>query len=239
MNPSLLNKLLFARLECGHAVEITVEGVSMNPTLHEGDTVTVKREAEYAVGDLLVFLYKGRLLVHRLLKIDGDTYYCKGDNAFRLEDVPTEDVAGRVTLHNGAPLAPMPLWLPALSYRVNRVFRACRYSIEQTKKSGTYRFYKKILFKSEDNTMIYKKNNAMDYILSDETSLAVFDPDSGDTHFFDETGIDILNCMDEPCDLPTLLARLCEIYEAAPEDIQGDVEEFLAEVVAKKVVIAE
>ena len=239
MNPNLLYKLLFARLGCGHPVEITVEGVSMNPTLYESDIVTVKQESSYEIGDLLVFLYKGKLLVHRLLKTDGNTYYCKGDNAFRLEDVPLTDIAGKVILHNGAALAPVPSWLPALSYRVNRVFREKRYNVEQTKKSGTYRFYKKILFKSEDNPMIYKKNDAMDYILSDETSLAVFDPESGDTHFFDETGIDILNCLADPCDLSTLLARLCEIYEASSEDIREDVEEFLAEVIAKKVVLAE
>ncbi|MBQ9121532.1 MAG: HPr-rel-A system PqqD family peptide chaperone [Clostridia bacterium] len=239
MDRALLNKLLFAQLRHGREAEISVTGVSMNPTLWEGDTVTVAGADEYAVGDILVFLYKGELLIHRLLKIEEGRYFCKGDNAFRLEDLPAEDIAGRVILHNKAPLAPTPSWLPVLSYRVNRVFRQCRYDIQKAKESGVYRFYKKILWKKEDDTMIYKKNEAMDYIFSDETSLAVFDPESGDTHFFDETAIDILNCLNDPCDLPTLLARLCEIYEATPEDIKADVEEFLAEVVAKRVVLAE
>ena len=85
--------------------------------------------------------------------------------------------------------------------------------------------------------MLYHKNTNMDYIPSDETSLAVFDPDTGDTHFFDETGIDILSCLENPCNLETLLERLCDIYDATPDDIREDVIEFLDDVVAKKVVI--
>ena len=77
----------------------------------------------------------------------------------------------------------------------------------------------------------------MDYISADEISLAVFDAESGDTHFFDETGVDILNCLDTPITLDKLLEKLCEIYDATPLDIRGDVEEFLAECITKKVVI--
>ena len=84
--------------------------------------------------------------------------------------------------------------------------------------------------------MIYKKNENMDYIQTDETSLAVFDPETGDTHFFDETGIDILNILSEPCDLELLLSKLCEIYDVTADEIRADIEEFLAETVEKKVV---
>lgn len=84
--------------------------------------------------------------------------------------------------------------------------------------------------------MVYQKNDGLDYIQTDETSLAVYDPESGDTHFFDETGIDILNCLEEPCDVDGLLDKLCQIYDAKPEDIREDVEEFLQETVNKRVV---
>ena len=87
--------------------------------------------------------------------------------------------------------------------------------------------------------MTYKKNDSMDYIYADETSLAVFDPESGDTHFFDETGVDILNFLSTPCDLDTLVEMLCKIYDAEPDVIKNDLIDFLAELVAKKVVIAE
>ena len=93
-----------------------------------------------------------------------------------------------------------------------------------------------MIWKTEDKTLKYRKNESMEYILSDETSLAVFDPKTGDTHFFDETGIDIFNALDEPCCIDTLLERLCLIYDAAPDDIRGDVLEFLADCIAKQVI---
>ena len=85
--------------------------------------------------------------------------------------------------------------------------------------------------------MTYQKNKEMDYILADETSLAVFDAESGDTHFFDETGIDILNCLESPLTFEELLHELCEIYDTTPSDIRSDVEECLTECIVKKVII--
>ena len=239
MDKEILHKILFSGLKTGRDMTLTVTGVSMEPYMKEGDSVTVKKYDDYSVGEVLVFLYKGELLIHRLIKIENGRYFCKGDNALRLEDMTLPNIAGKAILHNGEPLKETPAYLPALSYLVNRAFRKCGYDIKKTKESAIYRFYQKIIMKVEDNTMKYRKNEAMDYIPADKTSLAVFDPESGDTHFFDETGIDILNCLDDPCDLETLLTRLCDIYEATPELIRSDVEEFLADVVAKKVVIPE
>lgn len=85
--------------------------------------------------------------------------------------------------------------------------------------------------------MLYKKNENMDYIQSDETSLSVFDPESGNVQIFDETGIDILNTLDEPSDIDSIIEKLCKIYNAAPDEIRPDVEEFLAECISKKVII--
>lgn len=87
--------------------------------------------------------------------------------------------------------------------------------------------------------MIYQKNEQMDFILAGPTTMAVFDPVSSTTWFFDETGIDILNSLDDPCDLETLLNRLCQIYDATCDDIRADVEEFLADTIQKKVVLVQ
>lgn len=232
-----MQKILFSSLRIGREMDVTITGISMNPTMYEGDTVTICRSDVYEPGDVLVFLYKRNLLIHRLLKIENGRYFCKGDNAFRLEDMTIDDIAGKVILHNRKPLKRFPPQWLALSYLVNRAFRKYKYDIEQTKQSGIYRFYHQILWKDEDQTMKYQKNNAMDYISADETSLAVFDPESGDTHFFDETGIDILNALDEPSDLNTLLERLCMIYDTTPNDIHEDVLAFLVECISKKVIV--
>lgn len=240
MKPDFLQRILYCQLRSGRDVNITVTGVSMEPTLYEGDVVTLKHADFYEVGDILVYIYKhNELLIHRLLRIDNGRYYCKGDNSFRLEDLGYEQIAGKVVLKNGEPLSPFSQTSITLSYLVNRVFRKNRYSIDETKKSGICRFYEQYIKKVEDLTMVYKKNEAMDYIAVDDTSLVIFDPESGDTHFFDETGTDILNCLSEPCALDDLLDSLCKIYEASPSDIRADVEDFLADCIAKNVVIVQ
>lgn len=232
-----MNRLLFAQTNSGKEMDISVVGVSMNPTLYEKDSITIKKYDEYAVGDILVFTYKsGELLVHRLLKKSGHQYFCKGDNSFRLEDVSKEQIAGKVIRINHAEIKPCPKRLVTLSFLVNRAFVQCRYDIEKTRETPIYKLYQKTILSKGDDIMVYKKNENMDYIQTDETSLAVFDPESGDTHFFDETGIDILTILSEPCDLDGLLSKLCEIYDVTPEDIQADVKEFLADTIEKKVV---
>ncbi|MBQ8388601.1 MAG: PqqD family peptide modification chaperone [Clostridia bacterium] len=236
MNSVLASKLLSARLAAGYSADITVVGISMEPLLKEGDIIRIEKASNYVIGDILVFTYKGELLVHRLIKAEKNKFFCKGDNSFRLEDIEKEGILGKVTLLNGEELPPMPEWLPALSYLINRICRKSGYSKERTVSASEYKFYHYILWKEEENTMTYKKNEALDYIPTDETSLAVFDPESGNTHFFDETGIDILNCLEDPCDLETLLNRLCEIYEATPDMIRADVVEFLAAAIANKVI---
>lgn len=240
MNRDLLHRVLFAQTKAGKAVTITVEGVSMNPTLYEGDKITVQSVETYLPGDILVFTYKQEgLLVHRLLKTEQNRYFCKGDNSFRLEDLSPEQILGKVTEVNGAPAPDCPEQLIALSYSVAREFRRCGYDIPKTKQTPAYELYKKLFLRNEEIHMNYQKNTAMDYIKADETSLAVFDPATGDTHFFDETGISILDALEPPCNLDVLLDRLCAVYNAEPGDIKADVEEFLQETIVKKVVLAQ
>ena len=236
MNNELVSKVLSAILKSKGQAEITVMGISMNPTLFEGDKVIIKKSNEYIIGDIIVFNYKNEgILIHRLLKYDG-RYFCKGDNAFRLEDIEYNQIIGKAVLVNNTTIQPWDDWKVRLSYSFNREFVQLRYNMDKIKKRTIYRIYSVLLLRKEENKMDYKKTDKMDFILSDETSLAVFDPESGNTYFFDETGIDILNCLDVPCDIQTLLEKLCNIYSVTPEDIRSDLEEFLADTVTKGIV---
>lgn len=236
MNNNLIIKILPAVLKTKGQAELTVTGTSMEPTLIEGDLITIIKCNNYTIGDILVFDYKNEgLLVHRLLKTS-IRYFCKGDNSFRLEDMPAEKIIGKVTAVNGVPIAVWQKWKIDLSYAVNRSFVKSKYDITNTMQTDIYKLYSALILGKEENKMDYKKTDKMDFILSDETSLAVFDPESGNTYFFDETGIDILNCLDVPCDIQTLLEKLCNIYSVTPEDIRSDLEEFLADTVTKGIV---
>lgn len=236
MDNGLFSKLLPSIIRANGQAEITVSGISMQPTLQDGDTVTIKACTTYKIGDILVYPYKKEgLLIHRLLQKD-TRCYCKGDNAFRLEDISLEDIIGKATTVNGQQLSPWPAWKIALSYAVSRQFFRCHYDITKTTQTDIYKLYAALIFRKGDYNMMYKKNTKMDFIPADDTSLAVFDPDTSTTYFFDETGIDILNALEEPCDIEVLLEKLCCIYDASPEEIRPDVEEFLADTVQKKVV---
>ena len=239
MDNAMQRRLLFALTAAGREPEINVVGVSMNPTFFAGDVIAVRRCDEYVPGDILVFDYRDEgLLVHRLVHADG-TYWCKGDNAFRVEEVEVSRIAGKVVRVGGKPVKPWPAWLTELSWQINRTLLSYDCDYPRLKAGSLYKHYHNILWKGSTTPMKYKKTDSMDFIQTDAASLAVFDPDTGDTHYFDEVGIDILNLLAEPRELDELLAELCKIYDATPDAIRADVEEFLTDVVTKRVVCVE
>ena len=156
MDPKLVYKFLVSKLKTEKNATLLVSGTSMNPMMHDGDSVTIQHCNAYSVGDVLVFIYKGELLIHRLLKRSAGLFFCKGDNSFRLEDVKIENIAGKVIFINGETIPPFPDDCVRLSYLVNREFRKNGYDIEMTKKSGIYRFYHQCAWKKEDYTLKYR-----------------------------------------------------------------------------------
>lgn len=132
-------EMLLFRSKIKRPFELTVSGVSMLPVLHEGDTISVCRKDSYEIGDILVFFYKQEeLLVHRLLKIEKGRYFCKGDNSFRLEDISEDQILGSVLLENDPHRTEEFI---EASYRINRLFRSCKYDAELTKKHEEYTQY--------------------------------------------------------------------------------------------------
>lgn len=238
MESDRLQAVLPLLLRVKGQADIAVRGISMEPALLAGDRITVTAAKQYAIGDIVVFPYKNEgLVVHRLLKIENGRYFCKGDNALRLEDMTASAILGRVTAVNGVPPTPWETWKTTCSLAVHRLFRRLGYDRAAVKTTDLYRAYYHLILQKESDIMRYQKNPALDYIQPDETSLAVFDADSGTTYFFDETGVDILHILEQPRNLESLLQELCTVYRATPELIRADVEEFLADTVAKKVVV--
>lgn len=236
-NPKIYVKILSAILHAKGEINITVQGDSMNPLLHNGDFITIKVCNTYEPGDILLYFYENEgLLIHRLLQKD-TRYYCKGDNAFRLESLSENDIIGKAVAINSQTLLPWPDWKVQLSLEINHQFRQAHYNVDITMHTDIYRLYSMLILKKEGIRNMFRKNEQMDFISTDQTSLAVFDPDSGNIYFFDETGVDILNALCEPCEIDVLLNRLCQIYDATPNEIRNDVEEFLADAIQKKVVL--
>lgn len=129
-------KLLKILLATKNSCTITISGVSMMPILQHGQEVTVLRQSDYIIGDILVYEYKNEgLLAHRLLKIENGRYFCKGDNSFRIEDISKEQIMGKISLEQDDHTA--DTFIQA-SYAIGRLFRKCGYNLEMTKANPQY-----------------------------------------------------------------------------------------------------
>ncbi len=85
--------------------------------------------------------------------------------------------------------------------------------------------------------MKYIKNNTLEFLEIDNESMAIYNPDTSDTHYIDAIGMAILSFLDEECEEDELIDQLCIIYDADRNIITSDVCEFLKELVDKKVVV--
>ncbi len=86
------------------SVRLRVFGASMAPTVHPGDVVSVERVSarEISPGEIVLFAREGRLIVHRVRTVAGDSFQplvvTRGDR-MRQNDaaVSSSELLGRVT----------------------------------------------------------------------------------------------------------------------------------------------
>lgn len=84
--------------------------------------------------------------------------------------------------------------------------------------------------------MIIEINKEMEYLSIGENELTVFNPKSGDTHFFDEIGTAILAHLNKPSTEIDLIKWLAAEYTAPRHEIESDVKEFLNDLKEKGIV---
>ena len=85
--------------------------------------------------------------------------------------------------------------------------------------------------------MNYTCNFSMEFLEIDDGHLAVYDNESGDTHYIEGTGKVILELLKEAMTEEALIQRLCDMYEGDEAEIAGDIREFLAQFAEKKLVV--
>ena len=88
--------LVEEQLAAGGQVKIPLVGTSMQPTLVAGDIIVLEKANEVAVGDVVLFRYDGRHLLHRIVAIEGDRYTMRGDNCVSNEVAKREDIVARM-----------------------------------------------------------------------------------------------------------------------------------------------
>lgn len=101
---TISNELFFFWVEKeiaeGRSVRFRLKGRSMHPLLRDGlDDVILhpcKRE-ELRPMDVVLFRYKGKHLLHRIIRIDGNRLYIQGDGSIAAkEECLCSDVVGKV-----------------------------------------------------------------------------------------------------------------------------------------------
>ena len=69
----------------------------MQPVLWDGDLIRIQPQKSLNKGDIALFTYHNEgELAHRIISITESAFYCKGDNAFRMEEVPFSCMIGKV-----------------------------------------------------------------------------------------------------------------------------------------------
>jgi len=77
--------LFMVLMNMGIIMLTRIHGWSMYPTINDGDIILCVKMPTYNVGDIVVYKPRwaqGILVAHRIVYIEGDFYYMKGDNTF-------------------------------------------------------------------------------------------------------------------------------------------------------------
>ena len=101
---TLANDIFFAQVEseiaAGRNVRFRVKGNSMYPLLRDSkDEVTLSPlNCTPKVNDIVLFRYRGKHVLHRIISFDGDTYTIQGDGIYlSCETCKLDDIVGTVT----------------------------------------------------------------------------------------------------------------------------------------------
>jgi signal peptidase len=86
----------------GPAGYVMVSGLSMEPTIHDGDFVLTRAQDRYEIGDIVAFDVDGRIVIHRIIGGTGEAGFAvQGDNNPAPDDWrPTNaDILGERWIH--------------------------------------------------------------------------------------------------------------------------------------------
>lgn len=123
----------------------TVQGNSMLPELRQDDIVSITSD-EIIVGDILVFEYNTKIIIHRLLKVIRNNFLCKGDNSFSIECINKSQIIGKVKsfVRNGFTYKIRECTQEQinLSYLVYKEFVKSKYDVKKTIATSLYKEYK-------------------------------------------------------------------------------------------------
>ena len=111
-----LDDALIEKLRGGKMVQLAPKGFSMTPFIRGGqDKVLVRRGTDVKVGDIVLVVYGGNMILHRVYAINGSQITLMGDgNLQGTEEVALTEVLGtviQIIKPNGRCRKPKKAWL--------------------------------------------------------------------------------------------------------------------------------
>ena len=80
----------------GYSFFIVISG-SMEPNIHINDLIIIKNRSDYTINDIVTFKSNKSLVTHRIVRIDGEKIYTKGDsNNTEDEPITKDKIRGKV-----------------------------------------------------------------------------------------------------------------------------------------------
>jgi signal peptidase I len=78
----------------------------MWPFLKEGDLVSLTQTNDYYIGDVVLFRDQKEFIIHRIVKIENNQFFTKGDRSLFLDDLPLNknQILGRIKECKSSPV---------------------------------------------------------------------------------------------------------------------------------------
>jgi len=93
----VLPDLVVSFLREGKTVRFVANGLSMQPVINDGETIVVEPVVKLRRGEIYVYEKGDGIIVHRLIRIDGDRLTFRGERAIDNDPPVARDrVIGRV-----------------------------------------------------------------------------------------------------------------------------------------------
>lgn len=77
-----------------NSIYVSGMGKSMSPLLNEKMKIRIIRKEKYALGDLVLYSKLNKLILHRIIEINGAAYRVKGDNTLSNDVIRTKQIIG-------------------------------------------------------------------------------------------------------------------------------------------------
>lgn len=156
MSPDFSLSLLQKILKRNSTANIKINGISMQPTLKDGDIVTIKTFPDYLPGDIVIFPYHSqRLIIHRFLFIQNNYCYCKGDNALATEIIPVDNIIGKAIFNNSSPILNWEIWKIYFSSIIGDFFQKTHCNASYVQESDLYQLYKKLILDNCSSSILF------------------------------------------------------------------------------------